>query len=244
LAIAALSWLAMAWWHAPASPHGVAGHAGHLHGAAAWSVPPDILWIVGWVVMVLAMMLPTALPFLRTLSMLLAGRLRGGRLVGAGAAGFVLAWTMAGVALLAAGSVLSDALGGLEFVASHPSLPAGAAAFLAGAYQFTGLKRACLAACRSPAGMLLARWRADAPLWASFSSGLRYGLACIGCCWALMILGLLVGALALPVMVLTTVVMAAERMLPSVRPLIPLQAAFCVIVGVLLLAGVVLPATG
>ncbi|MCI0754879.1 DUF2182 domain-containing protein [Teichococcus vastitatis] len=257
LALAAVSWLAMAWLHGhgfadwPASHplqaaagHGAHTHGAHVHGTAGWNVPPAMLWLAGWVVMVLAMMLPTALPFLRELSRLLGGRSHSGRLVAAGAAGFVLAWMVAGAALLTAGTVLNGIVGRLDWVGSHPALPAGAAAILAGAYQFTGLKRACLAACRSPAGLLMARWRADAPLRAATSSGLHYGLVCIGCCWALMTLGLLVGALALPVMVLTAVVMAAERMLPWVRPLVPLQAALCAAVGLLLLSGILPPAAG
>jgi hypothetical protein len=57
-----------------------------------------------------------------------------------------------------------------------------------------------------------------------------------------MLLSIAVGTLALPVMVVTAVFMAAERMLPSVRPIIAAQAAFAAAIGVLLIVGSLTPA--
>lgn len=85
---------------------------------------------------------------------------------------------------------------------------------LAGLYQWTPFKRACLARCRSPLGFLLTEWR-DGTLGA-LVMGVRHGLFCVGCCWALMelllfavsVMNLLwVAALALLAM--------AERLLPQ-----------------------------
>ena len=57
---------------------------------------------------------------------------------------------------------------------------------LAGIYQFSPLKQVCLARCRSPIGFLLGEWRPGAR--GALVMGLRHGLFCLGCCWALMAL--------------------------------------------------------
>jgi predicted metal-binding membrane protein len=57
---------------------------------------------------------------------------------------------------------------------------------LVGVYQFTSLKRDCLAACRSPITLFTSYWRPGAA--GAFRMGLRHGLSCLGCCWALMLL--------------------------------------------------------
>jgi predicted metal-binding membrane protein len=261
LAVAGLAWVAMVLLHGyggsaamtavlppdsrePAAQgrYATGGHALHHAPAADGGAEGVLLWLGGWVIMVLAMMMPPVLPFLRVMARLVADRPAGGPLLLVSASAFVLAWTIAGLMLLAGGGLLSAAIGGIPFIAERPFLPAGAAAVFAGAYQFTPLKKACLAACRSPASIVMTLWRAETPFRAAAEIGLRYGLVCVGCCWALMVLGLVVGALALPVMVATAVIMAAERMLPSVRPLIPLQAGFAGILGLLLLSGLVPPA--
>jgi predicted metal-binding membrane protein len=69
---------------------------------------------------------------------------------------------------------------------------AGALFVLAGAYQLTPLKQACLRQCRSPLDFLTRYWRGGAR--GAFGMGLRHGLFCLGCCWAVMVL-LFVGGL-------------------------------------------------
>jgi predicted metal-binding membrane protein len=69
---------------------------------------------------------------------------------------------------------------------------AGIVLIVAGAYQWTPLKQACLRHCRSPLAFLLGRWRQGA--WGAVTNGMRHGLFCLGCCWMLMIL-LFVGGL-------------------------------------------------
>jgi predicted metal-binding membrane protein len=67
------------------------------------------------------------------------------------------------------------------------------------------------------------------------TAAVRYALICIGCCWATMLLTVIVGAYALPLMVVVSAIMLAERTLPRVRPLIPLQASLAIVLGLLLL---------
>ena len=219
--LAAAAWLVLLW------------PAAHAHGStgAGWSP------ITGWALMIIAMMLPTALPLLQTVHRLVARRRARTGLVAAGAAAFLAVWLLAGL-----GFLLGDLL--LEPAARH--LPAvvlpGLAAVAAGLYQFTPAKRACLTACRSPRGIALAAWRGVRPAAVEVGAiGWRFGLACVGCCWALMLLTFTVGVGAMPVMVAVSAVMLAERLLPRTRRLVPAVALGCVALGLLILVGVVPP---
>jgi predicted metal-binding membrane protein len=247
--------IAVAAWLATLAGHGAGHGLGDAHvgshplydyctttGSAMAAGAGPFLWLGGWTIMVVAMMLPPALPFLGTMQQLVAHRREGGPLLVVTASAFLASWVLAGMALLAGGELFSMVVDRIDALSARPSLSAGAAALLAAGYQFTPLKRACLAACRSPRSLVLTRWRGEAPWRAATTIGWRYGAICIGCCWALMLLSVVVGTLALPVMVVTASFMAAERLLPSARPLIAAQAVFAAALGVLLILGVVAPA--
>lgn len=200
-------------------------------------------WIAGWTLMVLAMMLPPALPLVRASERLIHGRADGAMIIALILSAFVALWLIAGGLLFGLGSALRASLNALpQGLTVRPDLAAGLAAIAVGAFQFTPLKMACMDACRSPAGVMMVDWRDAMPLRSAVRVGLRYGSICVGCCWAMMLLGLLVGTLMLPIMVFSALMMTLERMLPSVRPLIPLQAGFAIVVGLLLIAGTITPA--
>ena len=195
-------------WVALVAAGGALGHAGGHHTHA--DVPVGIA-IGGWAVMVVAMMVPPALPMLDVLRALLARHRRAALLVGVGAAAFVAVWTGVGAALVAADAALRALAG--PWLAVHPQLVPGLALVGAGLYQFTPLKRSCLRACRSPRGFAVAHWRGlrPVPIEAAAVAG-AYALSCVGCCWALMAVSLAVGVGALPVMVVLAAVTAAERL--------------------------------
>jgi predicted metal-binding membrane protein len=199
-------------------------------------------WILGWSLMVVAMMLPPALPLLRAAARLLDGRADGGRLVLAILFAFLSVWLVAGGGVFAAGTLARAGLRLLPAAWQRADVACGLAAIAAGLFQFSSFKMACMDACRSPAAVMMLRWDHAAPLRSALDVGVRYGAICVGCCWATMSLAILVGALMLPVMVLCALLMTLERLLPSVRPLIPLQAGFAIAIGVSLLAGLVPPA--
>jgi predicted metal-binding membrane protein len=96
----------------------------------------------------------------------------------------------------------------------EPDRPALAAAVLvlAGVYQLTPQKRACLRVCRSPLSYLLQHWRPGTA--GALGLGVRHGLYCIGCCWALMLLLFAGGVMNLWVIVGVTAVVLAEKLLP------------------------------
>jgi len=88
---------------------------------------------------------------------------------------------------------------------------------VAGLYQFSGVKSACLSRCRHPLTYFLGRWRPGAR--AAFGMGAELGLVCLGCCWALMALAFVGGTMNLMWMGLATLFMAAEKLPEIGRPL-------------------------
>jgi predicted metal-binding membrane protein len=84
--------------------------------------------------------------------------------------------------------------------------------FIAGVYQLTPLKRACLRQCQSPLGFLISRWRGGTA--GAFRMGLEHGAYCVGCCWALMLLLFAGGVMNLVVIAALTVFVAFEKLAP------------------------------
>ncbi len=163
-----------------------------------------------WLAMTGAMMAPVVLPWLRALNRLAdAGTLSS---VGPFAAGYAVAWTAFSAVAAGFHLGLSRMSVPVPFGLEAPALSA-AALFLAGGFQFTRLKEACLSHCRSPAGYLLTHWRSGPAGHARLGFG--HGLHCVGCCWALMALALVVGMINLVWMGLLMAVMVAETTLPA-----------------------------
>lgn len=169
-----------------------------------------------WLAMTGVMMAPVVLPWLRALSRLAddgavfsAGPLAS---VGPFAAGYAVAWAGFSAALAGVHLSLSRMSVPVPFGLEAPALSV-AALWLAGGFQFTRLKEACLSHCRSPAGYLLTHWRSGPAGHARLGFG--HGLHCVGCCWALMALALVVGMINLVWMGLLMAVMVAETTLPA-----------------------------
>ncbi|OAN75474.1 metal-binding protein [Jannaschia sp. EhC01] len=171
-----------------------------------------------WMLMSAAMMAPTALPAFATYDDL--GRTTGtnfSALVG----GYLAIW--GGFSVLAAG--LQFLLFQAELVSafgdSRSTQLSAVLLLLAGAYQFTPLKEACLSKCRAPLTFFMSHWD-EGP----FRNGLRLGAVCLGCCWALMLLAFVGGVMNLVFMGLATLIMVFEK-LPDVGRILtrPLGAA-------------------
>jgi predicted metal-binding membrane protein len=167
----------------PALPGGVAsGDVGAL--------------ILMWFLMAIATVLPSASPMIRTYCEIAdTARIKGEPVVHplVLVAGYLSAWLAASVGF----AVLT--LGVHAFASSDRMLDpvtglAGAFALLiAGLYQFTGLKEACLKKCKNPFSILFANWSAKRRR--IFQLGLRQGVWCLGCCWALMLVMFAVGVM-------------------------------------------------
>jgi dimethylsulfoniopropionate demethylase len=155
-----------------------------------------------WALMGAAMMGPTFVPALAAYDDLVAA--------GAGtragfarlAMGYLAIWL--GFAVLAASAQIAFA------ALPAPALVPGLLLIVAGAYQFSPWKDACLSRCRTPLTVFMARLSPDGG--GAFRCGLRMGADCLGCCWALMALGLIGGAMTLLWMGLATLLMTLEKL--------------------------------
>ncbi len=83
----------------------------------------------------------------------------------------------------------------------------------AGLFQFSSLKNACMAKCRTPLAFLMQEWRDGAA--GALVVGLRNGSNCVGCCWALMAVLFVVGTMNLLWMALFTLLVCAEKIMPA-----------------------------
>ncbi len=237
LALFALILVAWALLYAMALPQDLR-IAGKFYGREFWQnlcvVTPDAAGFARitamWALMSAAMMAPTALPAFATYDDLShsAPGARFSHLV----AGYLSVWLGFSVLAAAVQMVLfrADLVSGFGDSRSH-LLSAGLLA-LAGIYQFSPLKDACLAKCRMPLGFFMSHWEEGA-----WRNGLRLGAVCLGCCWALMLLGFVGGVMNIAFMGLAMVLMALEK-LPEIGRWITKPA------GVALLGGAVWMAFG
>jgi predicted metal-binding membrane protein len=164
-----------------------------------------------WAAMAPAMMLPTAGPMILTYAEIADTAARKGERVVSPLlliAGYLVVWL--GFACLAAAS--QGLLGhvGLFDRGNAAPLLAGALAIGAGLYQFSALKQACLTKCQRPFPFFFANWTTEP--WGVLRLGLRQGMTCLGCCWAMMLLMLAAGAMNVIWMAALGVVMTIEKM--------------------------------
>ena len=165
-----------------------------------WTVGYGALVLAMWMVMMVAMMLPSAAPAI--LAAQKSAPFAVGYLAVWGA--FGLAATLAQFALDRSG-LLSDAL------ALQSDALAGALILAAGVYQLTPWKQACLKNCTLSAVQGVEQ---ESSAWRAAVLGLRYGAFCLGCCWALMVLLFVVGLMNLTWVAAIALWVAAEKLLP------------------------------
>lgn len=184
--------------------------------AARASIGEGARYTVQWAVMMSAMMLPSAAPMLmlyRTVSARLTAQ--GDRAIPAWmfAGVYLLAWLLPGIPLYLLHVAFNA--GRAQFSTLDAAAPYLVAAVLAaaGVYQFTSAKRACLAQCESPMGFLMRRWKSG--YGATLRLAAAHAAYCIGCCWGLMAILVVAGAMSLPWVLAISVVVLAEKLLPN-----------------------------
>ncbi len=220
LGLAGLAWVAL--WTWGQSPYARYLDHSNFPAAICESAPLAVgahvaLYVAGWTLMVVAMMLPTTLPLMEMFRKMVAARRDRTRLLILLIAGYLACWLAYGFVAHALDRGLHFAVGWLDMPGVTPWL-FGVAPFLAaGAFQFTALKYHCLDRCRSPLVFIAERWRGGGSspiLWQTFRLGIAHGTFCVGCCWVLMLLMFAVGMGNLAWMLALAVVMAAEKNLP------------------------------
>jgi predicted metal-binding membrane protein len=187
----------------------------------AWMRMPGQSWFGAgamfagmWLAMMVTMMLPSSLPMLLLYRRVVRHRRapRTDMLVWLMASAYFVVWTLFGVIAYVAGVGIADAAMRSASVSHAIPAAAGVALVVAGAYQLTTWKSACLKHCRDPlelvASHLHGGWRDAVRI------GLHHGLFCAGCCWALMLMQLVLGVMNLWAMVLVASVIALEKLTP------------------------------
>ncbi len=185
-------------------------------GSDVWTPGYAVMMLTMWAVMMMAMMLPSAAPMLLLYGSIARTRhARGGQASASGifALGYVAVWTV--FSLLATGLQF-----GLERAAllspmmeTSSQVLAGAVLTVAGIYQWTPLKQACLRRCRSPLDFVLTHWREGSR--GAFLMGLSHGMYCVGCCWLLMLLLFVGGVMNLAWIAGLAVFVLVEKLAPA-----------------------------
>jgi len=200
-----------------------------------WSTFYAVLMFTMWLVMMIAMMVPSASPMVLLFT---AIKRKQEALVRPSAwlfvGGYLLIW--AAFSLIAALAQWGLERAGLLSVAmmSTNAMFGGVILLAAGLYQFTPVKNACLRYCQSPVLFLSRHWRRGA--MGALRMGLRHGGYCLGCCWFLMALLFVGGVMNLVWIAAIALYVACEKLLPLGHRLSRVAGVGLVVSGAIILA--------
>jgi predicted metal-binding membrane protein len=195
--------------------------AGEIHGGMAMPEErlPSVtvaarltdvaLFLVGWAVMMVAMMLPSALPLILLYHATARRRLSRRKTlaaVGALLAGYFVVWTIAGVPVYGYNALARDG-------ASAMMLLPGLLLIAGGVHQFTALKHSCHSRCSSPTFFIARQWRPGA--FGAARMGALHGVDCVGCCLGVMLALVALGMMNLLWMLTAAVVILFEKTAPE-----------------------------
>jgi predicted metal-binding membrane protein len=215
--LAATAWLVLAALDASAWSRYL--HHDGLAGSGLGPAATVAVFTGGWVLMLAAMMLPTAHPLVVLFDGLVSARRERRQLVALVVAGYVTVWTLAGLAAFGLDMAVHAVVDAVPAIERSSWLLGAVVLGGAGAYQLSDLKERCLTRCRNPRAVLVLRWRGRAPVSESFTIGAAHGAECLSCCWALMLVLFALGAGNLGWMLAAGAVMAAEKLAPWGRHL-------------------------
>lgn len=181
-----------------------------------WSVGTLLPLFLMWAEMMVAMMIPSAAPMILTFAMVQRKRRQQERPfvpTGIFLLGYLIVWTaFSGVAALSQWILHAKALLSPMMVSTSPIF-GGALLIIAGIFQWTPLKHACLEHCRSPLSFLMTDWREGRS--GALLMGLKHGAYCTGCCWFLMALLFVAGVMNMWWVGILTVFVLLEKAVPN-----------------------------
>src|SRR5437762_1815279 len=182
----------------------------------SWSATTLLPLFLMWAEMMVAMMTPSAAPMILTFAMVNRKRREQERPfvpTGIFLLGYLVVWTgFSALAALAQWILHARALLSPMMVSTSPLL-GGALLIVAGVFQWTPLKNACLTHCRSPLSFLMADWREGKT--GAFIMGLKHGAYCAGCCWFLMALLFVAGVMNMWWVAIISVLVLLEKAAPK-----------------------------
>ncbi len=184
-----------------------------------WMVMPGqtlatsaVLFLLMWQAMMIAMMLPSTWPMLALYRRVAISTAEPhpGLAAFLLACGYFAAWLAFGAVSFALGFAWSSAAMRFGDVSRATPILGGIALIASGAFQFSPWKDRCLSHCRSPLMILGESWRRG--LAAAWTLGWKHGLYCVGCCWALMVIQMILGVMNLAVMAAIALIIALEKL--------------------------------
>lgn len=183
-----------------------------------WTDPgPLDFFLTTWVVMLAAMMFPSAAPMVTAYAKITRRRRETGRSAPRGAtalfvAGYLVAWTVFGLAAYGLYNAVTSLVPGALTADPGGRYIAAGVILAAAVYQLTPAKNVCLTKCRSPMDFILHGLRPG--YGGALRMGMEHGAWCVGCCWALMVALFALGMMSVGWMALVGAFIAAEKMLP------------------------------
>jgi predicted metal-binding membrane protein len=211
-----------AWAVAVAAEVGGVAHYVH-HDTLLEGGPPFwlalVAFLLAWQLMIAAMMLPSSLPLVRLFASASVGQPRPGAAMAGFLGGYALVWSAFGALALGFDLLVHRGVDSFGWLHDNQWLIGGSVPAVAGAFQFTKLKDACLDKCRHPGQFMLRYY--ERGLGGGFRLGARHGLFCVGCCWALMLVMFAAGVASLVWMALLTALMVHEKTRPAGRQAVP-----------------------
>lgn len=233
LVLTLASWAFLVWWAMQDDGMTDGGMAQDTSLTMGMGAP---LFLLTWVVMMVAMMFPAAAPMILMFSRIHEQkRARSQSFVPTWifVAGYLVVWSLAGV--LAFGGALGAERLATESMWIMDNAARIGAGLLIGAaiYQLSPLKHACLVRCRTPMQFILTSWRDGNG--GAFRMGVEHGGYCLGCCWLLFVMLFPLGVMNVGAMAMIALLVFGEKALPRGRSIAYAGAVILAVYGVAIL---------
>ncbi len=195
-----------------------------------------ILFIAIWIVMMIAMMFPTAAPMILMFNKIYASKRQKEQpfvptwiFVSA----YLLVWSLCGILAYPLAVGIDKLAAQSMWLMGNAARIGGVVLLLAGLYQLSPLKNVCLSKCRTPLQFILSSWHDG--YGGAFRMGLEHGAYCLGCCWLLFVILFPLGIMNIAVMALVTALIYAEKSLPFGRQISLLAGVALIVYGTLII---------
>lgn len=221
-AVTALAWLYLFWIAGDMSHSGMSmpGMSMTEPSLKPWTMLEFGFTFAMWTVMMVGMMTPSASPMILLYARVARQAAQEGQAIASAgwfAGGYLLSWTVFSLAATIAQAAFERAALITPMMVASTNRIGGVILIAAGLYQWTALKNACLSQCRSPFEFIQSQGGFKRDALGSLRVGLKHGLHCIGCCWALMTLLFVGGVMNVVWIAAITVFVLLEKMLPGGR---------------------------
>jgi predicted metal-binding membrane protein len=172
-----------------------------------------VVFLASWQVMTVAMMLPSSMPLIYIVVYASRRQRHPWAAQATFLAGYAVIWTAFALAAFLADTLVHRLVSSWFWLYMHSWLIGAATFAIAGGFQFSPLKEHCLKQCRGPLSFFAHYYRQG--VGAAWHLGLRYGMFCLGCCWALMVVMFGLGVSSLVWMAALAGVMVVEKTYPG-----------------------------